>query len=32
MSTPTRKIAAILAADVASYRVPVMLEMDHKSP
>ena len=24
MSAPTRKLAAILAADVASYRVPVM--------
>ncbi len=30
MSSPIRKLAAILAADVAGYRVPVMLVMGHE--
>ena len=30
MSTPTRKLAAIMAADVAGYRDPVMPALGHE--
>lgn len=32
MNVRTRKLAAILAADVTGYRVPVMLDMGQKQP